>query len=103
MLEETKKIDLEHGTLAKLYLELANALPDSVQSKRELGLQAELTALREELERHGQGARNRLRIVEQLTIAYRADPVSVAGLCDEVLDRSGALLGWLREAAREAV
>lgn len=31
---------------------------------------------------------------------YKTDPCRVAEICDEVLDKSGALLGEVREAAR---
>ena len=41
----------------------------------------------------------RRNFAEHLVDAYRVDPVAVATLCDERLDRSGALLGYLREAA----
>ena len=34
-----------------------------------------------------------------LTPQYLKDRVAVATLCDELLDRSGALLGYVREAA----
>lgn len=34
---------------------------------------------------------------------YRADPVACAKLCDETLDKSGALLGRVREWAKSGV
>lgn len=43
--------------------------------------------------------RERLAIAEAMARAYKADRVGVAELCDYKLDRSGALLGWLRNVA----
>ena len=40
------------------------------------------------------------QISRRVARAYRADSVNVAALCDEQLDRSGNLLGWLREYAQ---
>lgn len=37
-----------------------------------------------------------------LVALYRDHPAAVAKVCDETIDRSGALLGEIREAAREA-
>jgi len=39
-------------------------------------------------------------VVDRLTEAYKLHPVEVAKACDEAIDRSGNLLGWLRELAR---
>jgi hypothetical protein len=38
---------------------------------------------------------------ELLAPYYRRDPALIAELCDEVIDRSGALLGHVRAAAAE--
>jgi hypothetical protein len=38
-------------------------------------------------------------IAANLAQRYRDDQLETARLCDEVLDRSGALLGYVREAA----
>jgi hypothetical protein len=39
------------------------------------------------------------RVAKGLVPLYRNDPVEIARLCDEELDRTGNLLGWLREEA----
>lgn len=39
------------------------------------------------------------KISQRLAEAYLRDPGKIARLCDEEIDRSGNLLGWLREAA----
>jgi hypothetical protein len=39
------------------------------------------------------------KIVDRLVLAYKDRPLEVAKACDEVIDRSGNLLGWVREAA----
>ncbi|HUX56235.1 MAG TPA: hypothetical protein VMV77_04630 [Bacteroidales bacterium] len=39
--------------------------------------------------------------IEKLTKLYKDNPVCVANICDEVLDRSGALLGKIRDKYRE--
>ena len=39
------------------------------------------------------------KLVEGIVKAYRRDPVAVATAFDEVIDRSGALLGHLRDVA----
>lgn len=44
-------------------------------------------------------AAERKRIAAALLPKYLADEVGTAQLCDEVLDRSGNLLGYLRDAA----
>ncbi len=41
------------------------------------------------------------KITERLVKLYKDDPLCVAKMCDEVLDRSGALLGKIRELAKE--
>jgi hypothetical protein len=41
----------------------------------------------------------RALITSRLVHAYHRDGAEIARLCDEVIDRSGNLLGWLREAA----
>ncbi len=38
-------------------------------------------------------------LAEHLATQYESDPVEVARLCDEVLDRSGVLLGMVRDLA----
>jgi hypothetical protein len=38
-------------------------------------------------------------LVARLVEIYRRDRVTVARICDEQLDRSGNLLGYLRDAA----
>jgi hypothetical protein len=40
------------------------------------------------------------KIVARLVRAYRVHPVEVATACDEQIDRSGNLLGWLREVTQ---
>lgn len=42
----------------------------------------------------------RERLVDRMVFAYRADPVKLAACCDNVIDPTGALLGYLREVAR---
>lgn len=37
--------------------------------------------------------------VKQLAVIYKKHPVAIADLCDEVLDKSGALLGYVRNEA----
>ncbi|GLI99102.1 hypothetical protein [Sphingobium sp. BS19] len=39
------------------------------------------------------------KLLTRLVEAYRNNPVGVAKACDEQIDRSGNLLGYLREAA----
>jgi hypothetical protein len=41
-------------------------------------------------------------LVMYLLPMYRTDPAGIAKLCDEVLDRSGRLLGQVRDAAKES-
>jgi len=41
------------------------------------------------------------KIFERLVALYKDNYVCVAKMCDEVLDRSGALLGEVRKAARK--
>jgi len=36
-------------------------------------------------------------LVDQLSVVYHKDPVAVALVCDGAIDRSGALLGEVRE------
>lgn len=36
-------------------------------------------------------------LIDRLADMYRTDCLAVAKCCDEVLDRSGALLGYVRE------
>ena len=38
----------------------------------------------------------RRNLAKKLVPYYKKDPVLIASLCDEVLDRSGNMLGWLR-------
>jgi hypothetical protein len=38
-------------------------------------------------------------VADKIVSAYLRDRVTVARLCDEQLDRSGALLGYVRELA----
>lgn len=54
-----------------------------------------------ELEKAEMRAREQLlrSMAESLVPAYRGDQAGIAKLCDETLDRSGALLGYVREAA----
>ena len=37
------------------------------------------------------------KLIDRLAALYHFDCVAVAKCCDEVLDRSGALLGYVRE------
>ena len=37
------------------------------------------------------------KLIDRLADLYRTDRLVVAKCCDEVLDRSGALLGYVRE------
>lgn len=39
------------------------------------------------------------KVVDRLVHCYTSRPVDVAEACDEVIDRSGNLLGWIRSAA----
>lgn len=39
------------------------------------------------------------KIFDRLVDAYMQRPVAVAKACDEMIDRSGNMLGWLRDAA----
>jgi hypothetical protein len=71
-----------HGDLAR---DILNTLDPSIES-----LQAEVAELRKQ----------RLMI---LTAVYPEAPKFVATICDESLDRSGALLGEVRELARQAL
>lgn len=41
------------------------------------------------------------KIFERLVALYKDNYVCVAKMCDEVLDRSGALLGEVRKATRK--
>jgi len=41
-------------------------------------------------------------VAERLVVRYKLDPCGTAALCDETLDRSGALLGYVRDAVRAA-
>ena len=41
------------------------------------------------------------KITLRLAQAYLRNPAAVASICDEQLDKSGNLLGWLREAAQK--
>jgi hypothetical protein len=41
-----------------------------------------------------------VKIADRLAARYRAVPAAIAEACDETLDRSGNLLGWLRDYAR---
>jgi hypothetical protein len=43
--------------------------------------------------------KNRKEIAKELAPIYKDHPLAVARVCDEVLDRSGALLGYVRYAA----
>lgn len=42
----------------------------------------------------------RTNFAKYLVPLYKKDQAGIARLCDEELDRSGALLGYLREEAR---
>lgn len=42
----------------------------------------------------------RMNFAKYLVPAYLENPVEIARLCDEELDRTGNLLGYLRQAAR---
>lgn len=50
----------------------------------------------------GELRRLRQNWAASLAHAYNEDPVTVARLCDEQYDRSGALLGYVRIAAGDA-
>lgn len=54
-----------------------------------------------ELEKAEERARVQLLkgMAANLAQRYKTDPLAVARLCDDELDRSGALLGYVREAA----
>lgn len=41
-----------------------------------------------------------LQIADRMTLVYRAHPAEIAETCDEQIDRSGNLLGWLRDYSR---
>jgi len=43
----------------------------------------------------------RMAVAKRLVPYYIGDPGFIAKLCDEAIDRSGNLLGWLRDAARK--
>lgn len=51
--------------------------------------EAEIKALRQNFARY-------------LTPAYLENPVEIARICDEEIDRTGKLLGYVREAAADA-
>jgi len=40
-------------------------------------------------------------IVDRLLLAYNKRPVEFAAACDEVIDPTGNLLGWIRDLAME--
>ena len=40
-------------------------------------------------------------LVDRLALLYQTDSLCVANVCDKVLDRSGRLLGLIRERARK--
>ena len=42
------------------------------------------------------------KVLDRLVLCYRIRPVSVADACDISIDHSGALLGWIRDAARQS-
>lgn len=42
-----------------------------------------------------------LAMAERLLLGYRFQPVEVAKVCDETIDPSGNLLGWLRDYAKK--
>lgn len=42
------------------------------------------------------------KIADRISTRYRADPAGIAAVLDEDVDRSGNLLGWLRDYARLA-
>lgn len=41
----------------------------------------------------------RRELAERLAVFYSDNPLLVANICDECIDRSGNLLGWVRDAA----
>ena len=43
------------------------------------------------------------KLANRLVPLYRKDAVKIADLCDETLDPSGALLGFVRDAALRAI
>jgi hypothetical protein len=45
----------------------------------------------------------RIELVDRLAELYKTDYVAVAKVCDEALDRSGALLGEVRARHRELI
>src|SRR4051812_20051776 len=65
--------------------EITRLVEAALQSEREAAAEARRVALR--------------CVAKGLVPLYRNDPVEIARLCDEELDRTGNLLGWLREEA----
>jgi hypothetical protein len=43
------------------------------------------------------------KIVDRLVSSYLDQPVIVAGACDNIIDTSGQLLGWIREEAEKKI
>ena len=41
------------------------------------------------------------KVLDRLVLCYLTRPADVADACDESIDRSGNLLGWIRDAARK--
>jgi len=80
-----KNVDLAQATqifLLSARAALKAAIPEAVEAERE-----KARVLR----------RN---FAEYLVPAYIATPIAIANICDEQLDRTGNLLGYVREAAR---
>ena len=63
-----------------------------------MSLRAERDALRAEVE--GLRSMPANKTLARLAECYLKRPVEVAKACDEMIDRSGNLLGWIRDAAR---
>jgi len=62
-------------------------------------LEAEVKRMREALE----DALDRRGIARRLAARYNENPARIADLCDSAIDRTGRLLGYVREEARAAI
>lgn len=66
---------------------------------RDLMAQGAQSAMENPIPTNPPAATVEAKLLTRLVEAYRNNPVGVAKACDEQIDRSGNLLGYLREAA----
>lgn len=89
----------EQGLEQEKRAEAAEALADDLENQI-----SELMAGMDDAEERGRREgmlKERKRIAAGLAVFYEKNRVLIAQICDEQLDQSGAMLGWVRSEAIE--